>query len=413
MLLFWILSLTLVAMVLFVIIRPVTRERNGEADIDDSLRIRLYRENLAEIESDFTRGEVNEEQLNNVKSETELSLLREAGQYTGMSQASDGSSDSPDRTLLSLLVIMIGGLSLILYYYIGNPQLITLKQISGRATAEAPLDDTSLEEVVPLLERHLQRNPGDANGLYFLGSTYAARSDYSGAVSAYRRLYELASDNTQVMLAYADALVRANDGRFDGLPSELVEKVIALEPQNYTARLFAGLAAEERDELVVANEHYRVLLPVLRDRPQLLQTINMLIERNSTLMGESGQEENTGDAVASASIILDVSLSEELASRASPDDIVFVYAQATDGPPMPLAVVRRQVSELPLRVTLDDSMAMMPSRKLSDFETVKIQARVSSSGNAQVTSGDLLGVNESVSVSGDDSVKIEINEVVP
>ena len=77
-----------------------------------------------------------------------------------------------------------------------------------------------------------------------------------------------------------------------------------------------------------------------------------------------------------------VTLSEKLKDRAAPEDTVFVFARAADGPPMPLAVARVRVRELPYRFRLDDSMAMTPAMKISSFSKVIVTARVSKSGSA-------------------------------
>src|SRR5205823_4498675 len=83
--------------------------------------------------------------------------------------------------------------------------------------------------------------------------------------------------------------------------------------------------------------------------------------------------------------------SPELAKLAHPGDTVFVYAYAVNGPRMPLAVQRFRVSQLPITVRLYDSMAMAPDLRLSDFDKVTVEARISQSGTAQTTAGDLIG----------------------
>jgi cytochrome c-type biogenesis protein CcmH len=95
-----------------------------------------------------------------------------------------------------------------------------------------------------------------------------------------------------------------------------------------------------------------------------------------------------------------------------PNDTLFIYARATKGRPMPLAIVRKSASELPSKVTLDDSTAMMPAMKLSNFQEVSVLARVSSSGNAMLQSGDLLGQVSPVVLGQQDKVEIVIDQVV-
>jgi cytochrome c-type biogenesis protein CcmH len=88
-----------------------------------------------------------------------------------------------------------------------------------------------------------------------------------------------------------------------------------------------------------------------------------------------------------------VSLSPQLKDKVSPEDTVFVFARAAEGPPMPLAVARVRVRDLPYRFALDDSMAMSPALKLSAFPKVVVTARVSKSGGASAQPGDLQGAS--------------------
>jgi cytochrome c-type biogenesis protein CcmH len=80
---------------------------------------------------------------------------------------------------------------------------------------------------------------------------------------------------------------------------------------------------------------------------------------------------------------------------------------------MPLAVARKRVRDLPLTVTLDDSMAMAPNMTLSDFEQVIVGARISMSGSATAGSGDLQGFSETVQVGGQEVVNVAITQRVP
>ena len=108
-----------------------------------------------------------------------------------------------------------------------------------------------------------------------------------------------------------------------------------------------------------------------------------------------------------------VSLMPELLAEVAPGDSLFIFAQALAGPAMPIAVVRKQVKDLPLEITLDNSMAIMPTRKLSDFKSVKIGARISKTGNATPQSGDLETEKIQVDVGQSEQVLLSIDRKLP
>jgi cytochrome c-type biogenesis protein CcmH len=106
-----------------------------------------------------------------------------------------------------------------------------------------------------------------------------------------------------------------------------------------------------------------------------------------------------------------VSLSPQLKEKAAPDDTVFVFARAADGPPMPLAVAKTRVRDLPYAFQLDDSTAMTPAMKLSAFPQVIVAARVSKSGTATAQPGDLQGTTKPVA-NDSNGVTVLIDTVV-
>jgi cytochrome c-type biogenesis protein CcmH len=66
---------------------------------------------------------------------------------------------------------------------------------------------------------------------------------------------------------------------------------------------------------------------------------------------------------------------------------------------------------LPLRFSMDDSMAMSPQMKMSNFDQVVVVARISKSGNAMPQPGDLMGISKPLAL-GTTAVKIEIDQPV-
>jgi cytochrome c-type biogenesis protein CcmH len=107
-----------------------------------------------------------------------------------------------------------------------------------------------------------------------------------------------------------------------------------------------------------------------------------------------------------------VRLSAALKALASPEDPLFVYARAAEGSRMPLAILRKQVKDLPLTFKLDDGMAMSPGATMSAAGRIVISARISKSGQAASQSGDLEGTSTPIAVGARDVV-VEIGTKVP
>lgn len=106
-----------------------------------------------------------------------------------------------------------------------------------------------------------------------------------------------------------------------------------------------------------------------------------------------------------------VSLAPALAGQAKADDTVFIFARAAEGSRMPLAMLRKQVRDLPVQFVLDDSSTMSAASKLSQAGRVIVAARISKGANAVPLNGDLAGQSAAVTV-GSKGLLIEIRDVV-
>ena len=86
-----------------------------------------------------------------------------------------------------------------------------------------------------------------------------------------------------------------------------------------------------------------------------------------------------------------VALDPEFAARVRlrGDAVVFVIARAAGGPPMPVAVERHRFADLPGSIILDDADSLMPTAKLSQMAEVLVQARLSATGSADRSEGDI------------------------
>ena len=201
---FWLLVILVLLLVLLLLLRPWSHAGGAAVTSDDPLRISIYRQNLRELDREFERGQLTAEQLANVRNELELSLLAELERSKPDSAAVDPGRRRVSRLSVAMPVVMLTGLSIPLYLYLGNPQLNELKQYSRLAEQTEGETPPPLDGVIPEMVTHLQKNPGDANGWLLLSDMYATMQQFAAAVDAMESLYRLTGDDPDVMLRLAN-----------------------------------------------------------------------------------------------------------------------------------------------------------------------------------------------------------------
>ncbi len=291
----------------------------------------------------------------------------------------------------------------------------TPSQANGGPTAGA------IEDMVKKLEQRLATNPDDLQGWIMLGKSYKFLQQYNKAVAAFEKANVLSGKQADVMLLYADALVMDNSGHFTDQAKALIFKALALAPEDSTGLWLAGKAKVEEGAYIEALGYLRKaensLPPDSQSHAELQRYIAGVEAQMPAAAGVSVKPAAAGIQTRQTEslkpgIRVSVKLSPELQSRAAVTDTLFIYARATSGPQMPLAVVRKQVKDLPLTVTLSDDQALTPSMQLSKYEQVNLTARISKSGNAIQQPGDLIGSAGNVNVAGQQAVDINIDGIV-
>jgi len=194
-----------------------------------------------------------------------------------------------------------------------------------------------------------------------------------------------------------------------------VRRALEIDPDHWKALALAGTAAFERKDYRQAVAYWERLQRLVPPDSEIGRSVNASIAEAQELGDTKAAGKAAPKAAASATgarVTGRVSLAQGLVGKAQPTDTVFIFARAAGGPPMPLAVLRKQVKDLPLEFALDDSMAMAPSLKLSGFPEVIVGARISRSGSATPQSGDLQGLSQPVKV-GATGVAVVIDTAVP
>jgi cytochrome c-type biogenesis protein CcmH len=207
-----------------------------------------------------------------------------------------------------------------------------------------------------------------------------------------------------------------------GRPYELVKEALAIDPAHKKSLALAGTAAMDANDFAAALGHWQALaaqLPAGSDDERQVRAIIGEIRMKAAAGGKILPAERVAKAPAAApaasaasSVAGSVSIAPQVAPQALGTATLFIFARAEGGSRMPLAVLRRTASELPLDFALDDSMAMTPATKISGAAAVRIEARISRSGNAAAQPGDLVGMSGVVKPGARD-VKIVIDTVLP
>jgi len=391
------------------VLPPLWRARQlQQADLDHR-NIEIARIRLAELKNNLRAGGISQAQFDEQVAELELALSDDLSIESQVKAA-----NTQGRWMVYLVAVAVPVLAGSLYLALGRFDAVEHGAELAQAAPGGMPNAADIEKMVAGLAEKMKANPDDAEGWLMLGKSYKYLEQFPKAADAFGNAYRLMGDKPDVMLLYAEALAFAAEKNLAGKPSELIFKALKLEPENPNGLWLAGLSKVQQGDPQGAAALWRKLESLLPEGSEPRKEMQNIIAGLPGQAQVAASEPQTppAAAAAAASISVEVSLAPELQQAASPGDTLFIYAQALTGPKMPLAIVRKQVSDLPLKVTLDDTMAMMPAMKLSNFGEVRLLARISKSGQAVTQPGDLIGAVEKAAVSGSGDYKVVINQRV-
>jgi cytochrome c-type biogenesis protein CcmH len=331
----------------------------------------------------------------------------------------------PPLRLLALLTVFVLAVAVSGYAWkrAQGPMVEVAESAEGTGdTAVSADQQAASDQIVAMVDKLAQRlkeQPDDADGWTMLARSYSVMGRNDDAIDAYAKAIALRKDDASLMADYADALALKNNRNLDGEPMAWVERALKIDPKNLKALALAGVHAYDRKDYAGAVKQWeKVVQYGAPDNPFVLQ-FGPAIDQARAQAGmpagapvpSAAAKAQAASPNASASVSGRVALSAALAAQAQPQDTVFVFARPATGTGLPLAVLRKQVKDLPFEFTLDDSMAMSPTNALSGADSVVVSARISKSGNAFAQPGDLLGQTAPVPV-GTQGLQITIDQVV-
>jgi cytochrome c-type biogenesis protein CcmH len=373
---FWLSAGLLLLAALGFLLIPILRGRRQQQEEDrTALNVALYQERVAELAAQQAAGVLDEAQMAKGRDEAARELLADT---EGAEPARQGHLG---KALPLLAAVLVPALALGLYLHFGAADKVELTQ----EFAAAP---KTMDEMTTRLERAVQAQPDSAEGLYFLGRAYMAQQRPADAARAYERAVALAGRQPELLGQWAQALYFAADKQWSPQVQALTDEALKADPNEVTSLGLRGIAAFEGERYQEAIDYWNRLLAQLPEGDASRAALQGGIDRAAERLGGTGGAK--AQATAPARLKVRVELAAALKDKVKPDDTVFIFARASNGPPMPLAAKRVTVAQLPLEVELSDADAMLPQMKLSQFAEVQLVARVSRAG--QPTRGEWIGL---------------------
>ena len=413
---FWIVSAILIVVALLFVLPPLWRRgvRDGAPSVAaQPLNVAVYRDQQTELEADRRAGTLSDEQYERARLELERRLLEDVANSPAQTVTAVQTASRAPAIVVGVAVPL---LAVGLYFAVGSPRALAPVEMPphGAGAKGAQTSPEQIEAMVGKLAERMKQNPDDPQGWAMLGRSYAVMGRYEDAAAAYAKAVERVPDNPHLLADYADARAMANGQSLLGEPEKLIMRALKIDPNHVKSLALAGTIAVDKKDFTGAIKYWEKMATLVPPDTDMARNVQGSIAEARERMGggapkiaamdkpaEKSAPATTNAAAAStAGVSGTVTLAPALQAKVKPDDTVFIFARAAEGSRMPLAILRKKASELPVTFALNDSMAMNPAANLSSAPRVIIGARISKSGNAMPQPGDLQGATQPVSNSG-------------
>ena len=280
---FWIYVAGLIVLAMAFIAVPLLRSRYKTGINADELNLSVFRQQLAELDSDLEAGILDQARYDAAKKDLEKELL------------SDVSGETPESTAqipkgarwMALSALLVPLVAVLFYQTLGSPEII--QRLSGQPTStggDAPRHAQAqgmegmppLEELVGKLAAKLEQEPNNPQGWVMLGRSYMALNQHARAIEAFDRAMQLDSENVGLLLAYAEAIAASSGNNFTGQAAVLVEKAYSLEPENPNALWMSGIAAYQKGDYPSALDRWVKVQSMLTPQSSELEAVNSAID---------------------------------------------------------------------------------------------------------------------------------------
>ncbi|MBY5994305.1 c-type cytochrome biogenesis protein CcmI [Ferrimonas balearica] len=413
---FWFGIAVLTALALFTIWLPFWRRQKAlaaatDAQVRKQTNLSLFNERLKELETDRAEGRINDDEFEEFKKELQMNLLQNTEQEEDVLAAKKPSPIWP--VLMSAVLVAVAGYT---YYDLGRYNDWQGAQVGG----DDPHAGMSAEQMMSMrlmqMEQAVQADPSNSQAWFSLGHAYISAGQYGKAIQAFDTTMELVGVHAELLGPKATAMYYQGGQEMTAEIQSIVDQALADDSKDPSTRLLLGMDAFFSANYEDAIEHWEIILTSPRqdvDRQAIMGAISqarMFLEQGDAMPNDENHQPSAAAVGGEKRVVINVELAEEIKQHANPQDSLFIFARPVSGSPMPLAVARLSVSDLPAEVVLNDSNAMSPDMVISAHDQVNLVATINHDGSPAPTAGDLLGKMDQVAIG--DTVTLVIDTLV-
>ena len=258
--------------------------------------------------------------------------------------------------------------------------------------------------------------PLSADALKQVAAAEEARGkrDFAKARAIYAGLAARNEMNADTWANYADVAGALNGNSLVGEPATYIANALRLDPQHVKALWLKASLEHETRQYPAAVATWQRLQGVLGPDAGEAKVIAANLAEDQRLASTSGSLAALPVAAPAAGVSVrgEVDVADALKGRIPPGLTLFIVAKSVNSPGPPVAILRTTTGSWPLQFQLDDSQAMLPTRRLSTAGTVTVEARTSRTGQAMPAAGDFQGVTAPFDPAAGKPVRVVIQRVI-
>lgn len=421
----WSSLVVLIGIALLFIAWPLWRYKNSinspaltEVETQDRLaeNVRIFREHLAELENSFAAKNISQDEFVQLKVELERSLLDDEATIRAKQLPSSHRFGVRFAIGFTFFVVVFG---LFFYQERGNLRDVYIQHLQQEKLQMDYQDmiqnrdpnPARAQQLITEFEERLQKKPDNIQYWFLLARAQMEVGNFSEAVKAYQKILALDSKSAMIMAELAQALFLRDGNNITPPVIDLAKEALILDPKNTMSLGLLGIDAFARKDYRAAIGFWQKSVDLLDPDSQGRRALLAGIEKaKQSYVADGGKAD---DLVTTSAYAVKLSVSLGANVKAKPDQVVFVYARVWKGSPMPLAIARIKVADLPTTIQLDETMAMSPAASLATATDIEVVARVSVSGSAKAEAGDWIASQGPVSMAAVPAkIDLLINEQV-